>query len=177
MLGLGAISSFGPYRVRQKHGLSEAELLALRKDDVPHTNRSLAGYYSGWAQTASDYLCYGSPLAAPGLLVLSSVARGRYGQVAVLYLEIVLTTDAIFTSTVGNVHCHRSCFCGAEGSGDRTGKITTNSFFTGHTAIFFAVKVFQISTPARGPSPTRGARRPPSRWLWRTSASRRASTS
>jgi len=36
-LGLGAISIFGLYWVRQKHGLSEAELLALRKDDAPRT--------------------------------------------------------------------------------------------------------------------------------------------
>lgn len=97
-----------------------------------------------------------------------------------LYLEILLITDAIFTSTVGNVHCHRSCFYGIEGGGDRTGKIATNSFFASHmahTAIFFAAKVFHDFNLGSRAQLYGGALRPPSRWLRRTSASRRVSTS
>jgi hypothetical protein len=40
-------------------------------------------------------------LIAPGMLALNPEARGRFGQVAVLYLETMMTTDALFTMTVG----------------------------------------------------------------------------
>ncbi|MGI4885519.1 MAG: phosphatase PAP2 family protein [Janthinobacterium lividum] len=157
-LGLGAVSAFGLHRVQQKTGLTEAELAALRKDDVPRIDRFSAGYYSDRAQTTSDFLCYGSLLVAPGLLALNPAARSRYGQVAVLYLETLLATDAVFTTSVGNVSRNRPYLYGPEGGGDRTGKIATNSFFSGHTAhaataTFFAAKVFHDFNPGSRAQP------------------------
>ncbi|OGX91775.1 phosphatase PAP2 family protein [Hymenobacter coccineus] len=157
-LGLGAVSGFGLYRVQQKTGLTEAELAALSKDDVPRIDRFSAGYYSDRAQTTSDFLCYGSLLVAPGLLALNPAARGRYGQVVALYLETMLATDAIFTTSVGNVARNRPYLYGPEGGGDRTGKIATNSFFSGHTAhaataTFFAAKVFHDFNPGSRAQP------------------------
>jgi hypothetical protein len=150
--GLTALSVTGLYLVQQKSGLNNAELAALNKNDVPKFDRFAAGNYSESAQTASDYLCYGSMLVAPGLLALNPAARGRYGQVAALYLETMLATDAAFTMTVGTVTRYRPYLYGPQGGNDRNGKVATNSFFAGHTAhsataTFFAAKVFHDFNP------------------------------
>jgi hypothetical protein len=151
-LGLGAVTGTGLYLVQQKHGLSNVELAALRKEDVPKIDRFSAGYYSESAQTVSDYLCYGTLLAAPGLLTLNPAVRGRYGQVLGLYVETMLANEAIFTMSVGTVSRNRPYLYGTEGGSGRTGKIATNSFFSGHTAntataTFFAAKVFHDFNP------------------------------
>jgi len=152
-LGLGAVSGVGLYLVQQKTGLTEAELAALDKNDVPKFDRFVAGKYSDKAQTASDFLCYGSLVVAPGLLALDSDIRARYGQVAGLYLQTMLATDAIFTMTVGNVYRYRPFTYGDKAPvGKGTSVIATNSFFAGHTAhtataTFFAAKVFHDFNP------------------------------
>ena len=157
-LGLGALSATGLYLVQQKHGLTGAELANLNRNDVPKIDRFSAGYYSESAQTKSDILCYGSIVVAPALLALNPAARGRYGQVAALYLETMLTADAIFTLTVGNVYRYRPYLYGTEGGNGRSGKIATNSFFAGHTAhtataTFFAAKVFHDFNPGSRAEP------------------------
>ena len=157
-LGLGAVSGLGLYLVQQKHGLSAAELAALSKSDVPKIDRFSAGYYSESAQTTSDFLCYGTLVVAPGLLALNPAVRGRYGQVAALYVETLLATDALFTMTVGAVARNRPYLYGTEGGSGRSGKIATNSFFSGHaahtaTATFFAAKVFHDFNPGSRAEP------------------------
>ena len=152
ILGLGAASGFGLYRVQQKSGLSDAELANLKKSDVPSFDRWSAGYYSESAQTASDFLCYPTLLIAPGLLALNDKVRSRYGQVAALYIETMLASDALFTTSVGNIYRYRPYLYGAEGGSGRSGKIATNSFFAGHTAhtataTFFAAKVMHDFNP------------------------------
>jgi len=152
ILGLGAVSGAGLYLVQQKHGLTEAGAAALNKNDVPKFDRFVAGKYSNRAQTAGDLMCYGSLVAAPGLLALNPGARGRYGQVLGLYVETMATTAALFTMSVGNISRYRPYLYGAEGGNKRTSKIATNSFFAGHTAhtataTFFAAKVFHDFNP------------------------------
>jgi hypothetical protein len=151
-LGLGAVSLTGLYLIQQKHGLSDVELAALNKNDVPKIDRFSAGYYSEGAQTASDFLCYGSMVVAPGLLSLNSNIREHYGQVLGLYVQTVLASEAIFTMSAGNVYRYRPYLYGPEGGSGRSGKIATNSFFSGHTAnsataTFFAAKVFHDFNP------------------------------
>ena len=150
--GLGALSATGLYLVKQKSGLSNDELAALDRNDVPKIDRFTAGNYSERAQTISDVLCYPTLLVAPGLLALNSNVRGRYGQVLGLYLQTMLATDAVFTMTVGTVYRYRPYLYGSEGGNRRSGKIATNSFFAGHTAhtataTFFAAKVFHDFNP------------------------------
>ncbi|GAA3971090.1 hypothetical protein GCM10022407_16200 [Hymenobacter antarcticus] len=157
-LGLGAMSAFGLYRVQQKSGLSDTELAALNKNDVPKFDRSTAGKYSETAQTVSDLLCYPTLVIAPGLLALNPAIRSRYGQVAALYLETMLATDALFTTTVGNVYRYRPYLYGTEGGNGRSGKIATNSFFAGHTAhtataTFFVAKVLHDFNPGSSAEP------------------------
>ena len=150
--GLGALSATGLYLVKQKSGLSNDELAALDRNDVPKIDRFTAGNYSERAQTISDVLCYPTLLVAPGLLALNSNVRGRYGQVLGLYFQTMLATDAAFTMTVGTVYRYRPYLYGSEGGNSRSGKIATNSFFAGHTAhtataTFFAAKVFHDFNP------------------------------
>lgn len=160
-LGLAAMSGLGLYLEQQKHGLSDAELAVLNKNDVPKIDRFSAGYYSESAQTTSDFLCYGSLLAAPGLLALNPAVRGRYGQVAALYVETLLATDALFTLGVGTVARYRPYLYGPEGGSGRSGKTATNSFFSGHTAhtahtataTFFAAQVFHDFNPGSRAQP------------------------
>ena len=151
-LGLSVLSATGLYLVQQKSGLSDQELAALDKNDVPKFDRFVAGKYSESAQRTSDLLCYPTLLIAPGLLALDPSARGRYGQVAALYVQTMLATDALFTMSVGTVYRYRPYLYGSEGGGGRSGKIATNSFFAGHvahtaTATFFAAKVFHDFNP------------------------------
>jgi hypothetical protein len=150
--GATALSVTGLYLVQQKHGLKDDELARLDKNDVPKIDRWIAGKYSEGYQLAGDLLCYPTMLIAPGLLVLNPAAKGRFGQVAALYLETMLTADAMFTMTVGNVYRYRPYLYGTEGGSGRSGKIATNSFFAGHTAhtataTFFAAKVFHDFNP------------------------------
>ena len=152
MLGLGGISAFGLYRVQQKSGLSDAGLAALRKEDVPSFDRFSAGWYSDRAQTASDLLCYPTLVIAPGLLALNKDVRSHYGQVLGLYVETLLASDALFTTSVGNSYRYRPYLYGTEGGDSRSGAIATNSFFAGHTAhtataTFFAAKVLHDFNP------------------------------
>ncbi|MBG8552007.1 phosphatase PAP2 family protein [Hymenobacter guriensis] len=152
-VGRGAVSGLGLYLVRQKNGLTPAQLAALDKNDVPKFDRFAAGNYSDQAQLNSDVLCYGSLVVAPGLLALNDKARGRYGQVAALYLQTMLATDAVFTMSVGTVTRYRPFLYGSEGAENKRGsRIATNSFFAGHTAhtataTFFAAKVFHDFNP------------------------------
>ena len=158
ILGLGATSAFGLYRVQQKSGLSDAELGALNKNDIPKIDRFSAGWYSDRAQTASDLLCYPTLAIAPALLALNDNVRGHYGQVVGLYIETMLATDALFTTSVGNIYRYRPYLYGTEGGGGRSGKIATNSFFAGHTghtatATFFAAKVMHDFNPGYAGEP------------------------
>ncbi|WP_460503096.1 phosphatase PAP2 family protein [Hymenobacter agri] len=152
ILGLGAVSAFGLYRVQQKSGVTAAERAMLRKEDVPSFDRFSAGWYSDSWQTASDLLCYPTLAIAPGLLALNKDVRGHYGQILGLYVETMLATDAIFTSTVGNVSRNRPYLYGTGDGGGGVGPVATNSFFAGHTAhtataTFFAAKVLHDFNP------------------------------
>ncbi|GAA4369208.1 hypothetical protein GCM10023185_42650 [Hymenobacter saemangeumensis] len=150
--GLTGLSVTGLLLVQQKSGLSNEELARLDKNDVPKMDRWVAGKYSESAQFASDILCYPTMLIAPGLLVFNPAAKAKFGQVAILYLETMMTTDAMFTMTVGTTYRYRPYLYGSEGGSGRNGKIATNSFFAGHaahtaTATFFAAKVYHDFNP------------------------------
>ncbi|WP_426493266.1 phosphatase PAP2 family protein [Hymenobacter sp. 102] len=151
-VGLGALSITGLLLVQQKEGLTDAQLAALNKNDIPKFDRFSAGYYSDKAQTAGDLIVYPSLVVAPALLALDADVRGRYGQVLGLYLQTMLAADATFTMSVGSITRYRPFLYGTQGGGDRNSKIATNSFFAGHTAhtaaaTFFAAKVYHDFHP------------------------------
>ena len=145
-------SLLGLYRIQQKGGLTDAQLAALRKDDVPGIDRFSAGWYSESAQAKSDYLCYGSIAAVPIVLAFNPNVRAHYGQVAGLFVQTMLATDAIFTNVTASFPRYRPYLYGTEGGGGRNGKIATSSFFAGHTAhtataTFFMAKAFADFNP------------------------------
>ena len=145
-------SLLGLYRIQQKDGLTDAQLAALRKDDVPGIDRFSAGWYSDAAQTKSDFLAYGSIAAVPIVLAFNPNVRAHYGQVAGLFVQTMLATDAIFTNVTASFPRYRPYLYGSEGGGGRNGKIATSSFFAGHTAhtataTFFMAKVFADFNP------------------------------
>ena len=151
-LGLAGGSVLGLYLIRQKDGLDDAQLAALRKTDVPSFDRFSAGWYSDAAQTKSDYLCYGSIAAVPIVLAFNPNVRAHYGQVAGLFVQTMLATDAIFTNITASFPRYRPYLYGSEGGGGRNGRIATSSFFAGHTAhtataTFFMAKVFSDFNP------------------------------
>jgi membrane-associated phospholipid phosphatase len=153
-----AVSAFGLYRSQQRSGLTNTELAALNKNDVPKFDRFSAGYYSEGFQTAGDLICYPSLVIAPGLLALSPTIRSHYGQTLALYVQTVLAADALFTTSIGNIPRYRPYLYGSEGGDLRNGHIATNSFFAGHTAhtaaaTFFAAKVFHDYNPGSPAQP------------------------
>ncbi|GAB2949695.1 hypothetical protein GCM10027048_13490 [Hymenobacter coalescens] len=151
--GFIAAAGTGLYLIQQKSGLSEAELAALDKNDIPKFDRWVAGKYSDNAQLVSDVLCYPTLVVAPGLLALNDKVRGRYGQVLGLYMQALAFSDAAFTLSAGSVYRYRPFLYGNAGPANKRGsKISTNSFFAGHTAhtataTFFAAKVFHDFNP------------------------------
>jgi len=157
-VGLGAVSGLGLYLVSQKDGLTQTQLAALDKNDVPKFDRFSAGYYSETAQTVGDFIVYPTLLIAPGLLALDTDVRARYGQVLGLYLQTLAAQNAIFTMTIGTTSRYRPFLYGTEGGGDRDSHISTNSFYAGHTAntavaTFFAAKVYHDFHPGSAAEP------------------------
>lgn len=151
-LGAGAVAGLGLYLIQQKDGLTDAELAALNKNDVPKIDRWAAGNYSEDWQLASDLGCYPTLVIAPGLLALNDKVRSRYGQVLGLYLQTLAAADASFTLAAGTTYRYRPFLYGTEGGSSRNSKISTNSFFAGHTthtaaATFFAAKVLHDFNP------------------------------
>lgn len=149
--GMG-LSYWGLMRMQDKAGLTEAEALMLSKDDVNRFDRAGAGNYSLSAKKASDFPFYGS-FAMPFVLLLNDGVRSNAGQVAVLYLETMAITGAMFTMTNGSVRRSRPLTYSAEAPlGEKMEANTQNSFYAGHTsataaATFFAAKIFHDFNP------------------------------
>ncbi len=156
--GLMGLSATGLLLVQHKRTATDADLAALDPARIPALDRFAAGRYSERAQVVSDGFCYGTLALVPALLAFQPNVHGRYGQVAGLYFETMLTTSAIFTLTVGSVYRYRPYLYGPEGGALRHGPIATNSFFGGHTAhtataTFFAAQVFHDFNPGSPAQP------------------------
>jgi membrane-associated phospholipid phosphatase len=160
--GFTGLGVAGVYLVGKKEAPTEAKLATLDKNDVPGIDRWVAGKYSERAQRVSDVLFYPTMVIAPGLLAVNKSTRAHFGQVAVLYTEAMMATNAVFALTIGNVTRYRPYLYGTEGGSGagsrRTGVIATNSFFGGHTAntatvTFFTAKVLHDFNPGSPAEP------------------------
>ncbi|WP_242920882.1 phosphatase PAP2 family protein [Pontibacter liquoris] len=144
--GMG-LSYYGLTLMMDKEGLSEAQIMNLRKSDVNGFDRFSAGWHSDQAKKTSDIPFYSS-FAAPALLLLNDNVRSKAGQVLVLYVETMAVTGAIFTMTNGNVPRIRPLVYSNEVAlSDKKKANARNAFFAGHTAAaasasFFAAKIF-----------------------------------
>ncbi|SFP89711.1 hypothetical protein SAMN04515668_0742 [Hymenobacter arizonensis] len=70
-MGLAALSVTGLTLVRHKHVASEANLAALKRENISAIDRFSAGYYSETAQSTSDALYYGTVALVPALLAFA----------------------------------------------------------------------------------------------------------
>ncbi|MCJ8166979.1 phosphatase PAP2 family protein [Pontibacter sp. E15-1] len=150
--GMG-LSAYGLSLMQDKDGMTELEALSQNKNDVNRFDRFSAGWHSESAKKTSDYPFYGSFAAAPLVMLLNDNARGKAGQVFVLYVETMAVTGAFFTMTNGLIPRDRPLTYSSEVElSDKTTANARNAFYAGHTAAaasatFFAAKIFHDFNP------------------------------
>lgn len=149
--GIG-LSYYGMKKMQAKKGLTEQEVLELRKNDVNAFDRFSAGYDSEKADMISDYPFYGS-FVAPALLLVNSRINSNALQVGLLYLETMAISGALWTNAVGHVERIRpNAYSPNVPVEEKMRGNSTNAFYGGHNsgaaaATFFAAKVFHDFNP------------------------------
>jgi hypothetical protein len=153
IIGAGFGLTFLGFRmVQNKDPLTEAEVLALSKNDVNGFDRFSAGYYSDKANDDS-YLPFYASFAMPAVALLNKNIRNKTGQVFVMYLETMLITGAMFTIAAGGIDRPRPLVYSSEAPMyKRQSKNSQRSFYAGHpaataAATFFTAKVFSDFNP------------------------------
>ncbi len=149
--GVG-LSFLGLSMIKNKKGLTEAEVNALTKDNVNSFDRAGAGKYSENADKLSYYPFYAS-FAMPVAMLLNKNEGKKAGQVLALYLETMAVTGTVYTLTAGSVRRSRPLVYSNNAPPEkRMEKGSQRSFFAGHTAAtasatFFTAKVFSDFNP------------------------------
>ena len=149
--GMG-LTYLGFRMVQNKDPLTEAEVLALDKNDVNGFDRFSAGYFSDKANDDS-YLPFYAAFAMPAVALLNKNIRHKTGQVFVMYLETMLITGAMFTITAGGIDRPRPLVYSSDAPmSKRQSKNSQRAFYAGHpaataAAAFFTAKVFSDFNP------------------------------
>ena len=152
LIGGFALSGYGLKLVMDKDDLTEEELAKLDKDDIWGIDRWAAGNFDEDASKISDIPFFIS-FATPLLFTLDKTTRKKSGQIAVMYLESLSTTAALFTITAGLVDKSRPLVYNENVDLDkRLRNNSQRSFYSGHvaasaTATFFAAQVFSDFFP------------------------------
>lgn len=155
--GLG-LTAYGTYLISEKDRLPESELATMRKDDVMAIDRWAAGNYDEELDRIS-YIPFYAAFGTPLLFLLGEDERNHAGHIAVLYLETMATTGALFTMTAGLVDKSRPYVYNENlPIEERTNKGAQRSFFAGHVAAtgaatFFFAKVFHDFNPGHWARP------------------------
>ncbi len=154
--GLG-LSYLGVTLIKNKKGLTPAELANKSKDDVFFIDRFSAGNFSQKADDQSYIPFYGSFAVAPLVALIDPKQRSHYGQISVMFIETMSAAAASFTITAGLVQRSRPLVYNTALPIDEPDKLRMDSdeqrsFFAGHTtataaATFFAAKVFSDFNP------------------------------
>lgn len=154
-LGLTAL---GYHLIQNKDPLNIGELEAMSKDDVFILDRWAAGNYSESADELS-YIPFHASFALPVLFLFGEDERENIGHIAVLYLETMATTGALFTISAGAIDRSRPLVLSDEAPmKKRLDKDSQRSFFAGHVAAtgaatFFFAKVFNDFNPDHWATP------------------------
>lgn len=149
--GLG-LTYLGFRMVQNKDPLTEAEVLALDKNDVNAFDRFSAGYFSDKANDDS-YLPFYAAFAMPAVALLNKNIRNKTGQVFVMYLETMLTAGAMFTIAAGGIDRPRPLVYSSDAPmSKRQSKNSQRAFYAGHpaataAATFFTAKIFSDFNP------------------------------
>lgn len=148
-----ALNGLGMKLIQDMEPLSQEEVNALSKDDVPGIDRWLAGQYSGRADDISYYPFYGS-FAVPFIMMVADKDYGSHaGQISVLFVESMATTGALFTISAATVKRSRPLAYNEDLSYEKRSEPSSRrAFFAGHTAAtasatFFAAKIYNDFNP------------------------------
>lgn len=146
------LTGYGFHLIQNKNPLTEEDLASLSKDDIFILDRWIAGNSSKNADELS-YIPFYASFGMPLLLLINKNERQHAGQLAVIYLETMATTGALYTIAAGAVDRSRpQVYDTSLPLNERTGKSVQRSFFGGHVAAtgaatFFFAKVFHDFHP------------------------------
>jgi len=150
--GLG-LTALGTYLISKKDSLTNTQLAAKNKNNLPFFDRGNAGYYSVKADEDS-YVPFKLSFAWPVVMALiNKNERHDIGRVLTLYLETMAVTGAAFTMATGTIYRSRPYVYGTIADAPRRrDNDSQRSFYAGHTAAtaaatFFTAKVFQDYNP------------------------------
>ena len=150
--GLG-LSVLGLSLIQNKDSLTDAELAAKSKSDIPGFDRGNAGFYSEKDNNAS-YIPFFAGFATPlVVMAINKNERQQAGKILVMYTEALAVTSTLYTLTAGSVTRSRPLVYGTNTPAEkRRSKNSQRSFYAGHTAAtatgsFFAAKVFSDLNP------------------------------
>ena len=138
---------YGFSKVYSREKSTEAEIMALDKNDLLKIDQSTAGNFDEKAKNASDKFFYGS-IPAPLILLLDKKIRKDALKVGMLYLEAMAITGVFYTGSSMIVGRHRPYTYGESVPMEtRTRGAGKNSFISGHPALvatstFFMAKVY-----------------------------------
>ena len=156
-VGLG-LTGYGFKLIQDKDRMSEADLATLDKNDIMGMDRWAAGNYDEDLDRLS-YIPFYAAFASPFLLLLNENERNHAGQLAVIYLETLSTTGALFTLSAGLIDKSRPYVYNTDlPLEERTNSSAQRSFFGGHVAAtgaatFFLAKVFHDFNPGHWARP------------------------
>jgi membrane-associated phospholipid phosphatase len=137
---------------RRLNPLSEAQILALRREDVWAFDRSPTYNWSPTAAHVSDGLMFFA-MASPALLLLDGNIRRDAGKVSVMGLQVFALNTGITNLTKILVHRTRPFVYNPNAPMDyKTRADARLAFFSGHTSVtssmsFFTAKVFHDYNP------------------------------
>lgn len=143
---------YGFSKIYGRDAVSEAEILALDRNDINKFDRPVTKHYSESAKSTSDMFFYGSqPL--PLVLLFDKRIRKDALRVGLMYLEAMAITGTLYTTAAMSANRFRPYAYNPDVEmGTKTRGGARNSFFAGHvalvgTATFFMAKVYSDYHP------------------------------
>jgi membrane-associated phospholipid phosphatase len=142
----GGFSAFAFGKIYDKDGSTQAQINALRKDDINGFDRWAAGLNSKSAATTSDLFFYGS-MPYPIVLLFDKHIRKDAAKIGFLYLEAMSITGLFYTGSTYLTDRYRPLVYNIGSRDEALRGGAKNSFIAGHPALvatstFFTAKVF-----------------------------------
>ena len=135
-LGLG-FSTAIPGQILSKNTkpLSLQEILALDPNSINKFDRKITSFYSTAAATGSDFLLFSS-FSLPALFLTNKQSRSEFGNIALLYGEVVLITGGLTLLTKSTSKRSRPfTYNDSVNLAKKQTRQARFSFFSGHASI------------------------------------------
>ncbi len=151
-LVLDGLSLNGMRVIYGREPLTEAEVLALNKNNINRFDRPVANNYSENAKSTSDLFFYGS-MPLPLFLMLDPAIRKDGLKVGLLFLETMGATGTLYTTSAMIANRYRPYTYNSNVDLDtRRRGGARNSFYAGHPAVvatstFFMAKIYSDYHP------------------------------